>query len=153
MITLKRTQAQDPDFQLLVGKLDRYLSVIDGDEHSFYQQFNQSDALKYAVLAYLDGQPVGCGAIKAYSENTVEVKRMYVDESVRGQGVASLVLRELENWASELAMQACVLETGVKQADAVRLYQKNGYHFIPNYGQYQGIENSVCFKKNLAAVN
>ncbi|MBI3712818.1 MAG: GNAT family N-acetyltransferase [Burkholderiales bacterium] len=149
MITLKRTNPQDPDFQNLVVKLDHYLSIIDGEEHLFYKQFNKTDELKFAVVAYLDDHAVGCGAIKPYAENTMEVKRMFVDGEVRGKGIATLVLQELERWAKELAIHACVLETGAKQADAVRLYQKNGYHFTPNYGQYQGVESSVCFEKKL----
>lgn len=149
MITLKRTDAHDVDFQQLVVKLDRYLAIIDGDEHAFYAQYNKSDSLKHVVVAYIDGHAVGCGAIKHFSENTMEVKRMFVDPDVRAQGIASLVLQELERWAVELSCHACVLETGGTQADAVRLYQKNGYHLIPNYGQYQGVENSVCFEKRL----
>lgn len=150
MITLKRTDSHDEDFQHLVVNLDRYLHEVDGHEHAFYAQFNKTDGLKYVVVAYMDGHAVACGAIKPYSESTMEVKRMYVDGEVRGQGIATLVLQELERWALELAMQTCVLETGARQADAVRLYQKNGYHLIPNYGQYQGVENSVCFEKEIA---
>lgn len=149
MITLKRTDAHDVDFQQLVVKLDRYLAIIDGDEHAFYAQYNKSDSLKHVVVAYMDGHAVGCGAIKHFSDNTMEVKRMFVDPEVRAQGIASLVLQELERWAVELSCHACVLETGGTQADAVRLYQKNGYYLIPNYGQYQGVENSVCFEKRL----
>src|SRR6185436_21021693 len=59
------------------------------------------------------------------------------------------VLNELEKWASELSYQKCILETGWRQPDAIRLYEKNGYKRISNYGKYAGIENSVCFEKNI----
>jgi hypothetical protein len=59
------------------------------------------------------------------------------------------VLRELETWAGELHYTSCLLETGLKQPEAIRLYEKNGYALIPNYGQYAGVDNSVCFEKVL----
>ena len=72
---------------------------------------------------------------------------MYVPLNRRGQGIASLVLKELEKWAKELGYKKCILETGLKQPEAIRLYEKNGYKSIPNYGQYSGVENSVCYEK------
>ncbi|MEO6589269.1 MAG: GNAT family N-acetyltransferase, partial [Pyrinomonadaceae bacterium] len=59
------------------------------------------------------------------------------------------ILAELENWAKELNFSECILETGLKQPEAIRLYQKSGYETILNYGQYAGVENSVCMKKVL----
>lgn len=149
MITLKRTDSSNADFQDLVVELDHYLAITDGDEHAFYAQYNKSDGLKYVVVAYDDGTPVGCGAIKNYAHDVMEVKRMYVAPGMRGKGVASSVLNELENWAAQLSSKKCLLETGIKQLEAIHLYQKNGYQIIPNYGQYQGVANSVCFEKPL----
>lgn len=147
MITLLRTTSDHEDFQRLVRHLDAELAVIDGDDHAFYHQFNKTDALKYVVLAYDDQHPVGCGALKAFDAATMEVKRMFVFPEMRGHGIATRVLAELEHWAKELHLPKCVLETGKKQPDAIALYTKNGYNLIPNYGQYAGIENSVCFEK------
>lgn len=149
MITLKRTDSNNADFQDLVLELDRYLAITDGDEHAFYAQYNKSDGLKYVVVAYDGETPLGCGAIKHYADNVMEVKRMYVAPSARGQGIASSVLQELEDWTIQLAYKTCLLETGVKQLEAIRLYQKNGYSIIPNYGQYQDVSNSVCFEKTI----
>jgi len=101
------------------------------------------------VVAYDDGQPAGCGAIKEYAPAVMEVKRMFTRPQSRGRGVASKVLRELEIWAGELSYKKCILETGVRQQEAIGLYKKSGYKLIPNYGQYAGIENSVCFEKEL----
>jgi putative acetyltransferase len=148
--TIKRTNSDDADFQRLVVELDKELAVRDGAEHSFYAQFNNIDAIRHSVVAYLDGEAVGCGAIKEYSDGVMEVKRMFVPEESRGQGIASVVLMELEKWAKELNAERCILETGVKQPEAIRLYEKNGYLPTTNYGQYAGIENSVCFEKDLA---
>jgi GNAT superfamily N-acetyltransferase len=147
MIRLLRTDSSHADFQALVIELDRYLAKTDGDEHAFYSQYNKSDGLKYVVLAYDGDKAVGSGAIKHFADDVMEVKRMYVHPDARGQGVASLVLRELENWATELSYKKCLLETGVKQLEAVALYRKNAYEVVPNYGQYEGMENSICFEK------
>ncbi len=149
MIDIKRTNSDSKDFTDLVRLLDADLAIRDGEDHAFYSQFNKLDQIKYVVLAYEDGKPVGCAAIKEYEPLVMEVKRMFVSPECRGKGIASKVLQELENWASELGFEKCILETGVKQPEAIGLYKKNGYQFIPNYGQYAGVQQSVCFEKQV----
>lgn len=147
---LIRTNSANPDFISLVHLLDDELALRDGAEHSFYAQFNGIDALRYVVVVYEEDRPVACGAIREMAPGTIEVKRMYTLPSFRGMGLASQVLTELEKWADELGYETCVLETVKRLPEAIRLYQKNGYCIIPNYGQYAGVENSVCFEKALA---
>jgi len=149
MIQITRANSDHPDFIHLVNHLDAELAERDGQDHSFYAQFNKIDTIKHVVLAYENKRPVGCGAIKEYAPETMEVKRMYTLPDVRGKGVASQVLHELESWASELSCRKCILETGKQQPEAIRLYQKNGYTIIPNYGQYAEVENSLCFAKDI----
>ncbi len=149
MITVKRTNSENKDFIGLVSLLNTYLKIIDGDEHAFYSQYNNIDVLKHVVVVYKNETPLACGAFKALSEDTVEVKRMFTQESARSMGLASKVLHELEVWARELDFNTCVLETGKRQKEAVSFYKKMNYSIIPNYGQYKGIENSLCFKKEL----
>jgi len=148
--SVKRTTSVDPDFISLVKLLDAELAQIDGEEHGFYAQYNKIDKINHVILVYDNDTPVACGAIKMYAVDTMEVKRMFTQPNYRGKGAASLLLQHLEKWAHEMNFLKCILETGKRQPDAVALYQKNGYHIIPNYGQYQGIENSVCFEKTLA---
>jgi GNAT superfamily N-acetyltransferase len=149
MITFKRTDSDDNDFINLVKLLDAELAIVDGKEHTFYSQFNKIDSIKYVIVAYSDSIPMGCGAIKQFSEGAMEIKRMFVLTEARKKGIASGVLNELERWAFELGSVKCVLETGKRQKDAVSLYTKNSYKSIPNYGQYVGVENSICFEKEL----
>ena len=146
---IKRTTSEDKDFTKLVALLDEDLRIRDGEEHSFYAQFNKVDTIKHVVVIYENEIPIGCGAIKLFEENSMEVKRMYVTPANRGKGIATLVLQALETWAKELGNKKTVLETGLKQPEAIALYKKNGYNIISNYGQYIGIENSVCFEKIL----
>lgn len=149
MLKLVRTHSENPDFKKLVLLLDAVLSALDGDDHSFYAQFNKTNFITEVVVAYESENPVGCGAIKKYDSQTAEVKRMYTLPDFRGKGIAKNILAELEKWAGELEYKNCILETGVKQIDAIGLYQKCGYHIIENYGQYQGVENSICMQKHL----
>jgi putative acetyltransferase len=150
-MTLKiiRTDSENTDFQEIVRLLDADLAIRDGAEHAFYAQFNKIDLIKNAVVAYQNEGAVGCGAFKKYDDETVEIKQMYVREENRGKGIAVEVLHELEDWATELDFKFAVLETGLKQPEAIRLYDKSDYAVIPNYGQYAGIENSVCMKRIL----
>lgn len=150
MIATKRTTADDNHYQALVHELDKDLAIRDGDEHAFYAQFNKSDTIKHIIVAYEDEEPAGCGAIKQYNNNTMEVKRMFVAVDKRNKGIASIILNELEQWAKELNYTKCILETGKKQTEALEFYKKNNYNIIPNYGQYKNVANSVCFEKTLS---
>ena len=102
MIRIIRTNPGNSDFQCLVSLLDAELKVSDGKEHSFFAQFNKIDSINYAVVAYSDNFPAGCGAFKKYSDDIAEIKRMFVREEFRGNGIAKLILNELESWANEL---------------------------------------------------
>lgn len=144
-----RTESSHEDFVQLVRELDHYLAIIDGDEHDFYHQYNQIENLGHVVLLSIDGNTVSCGAFKELTEDTVEMKRMWTRPDYRGKGCASTVLGELEGWAFEKGYTHSMLETGRRMQDAVKLYLQNGYAEIENYGQYIGIENSICFKKTL----
>lgn len=147
---IKRTNEEDADFLSLVKLLDVELAERDGEEHSFYAQFNKPVGLTGVVVAYRDGEAVGCGAFKKYDEHSVEIKRMYVRPDRRGLRIAGEVLADLEKWANEVGFSEYVLETGFKQPEAIALYRRSGYDVIPNYGQYVGVENSVCMHKKLA---
>lgn len=149
MITIKRTTSGGEDFEKLVVQLDKYLAILDGDDHAFYAQFNKSSLLKNAMVYYENNQPIAIGAYKEYDNDTVEMKRMFTLPEHRGKGIGYKILSELEKWAKEEGYTRAVLETGYLQKDAIHLYQKAGYEITENYGQYIGVENSVCMKKIL----
>ncbi len=149
MTNLVRTDSDDADFRELVALLDADLAIRDGDEHLFYAQFNKVNAIRHVVVVYEGETAVGCGAFKEYVKETAEIKRMFVREEVRGRGIAGEILAELETWAKELNYSQCILETGVKQPEAIRLYEKSGYVKMPSYGQYLNVGNSVCMRKSI----
>ena len=149
MVKITRTNSDNPDFIELVKYLDTDLAERDGKDHPFYARFNKIDKLKYVVVAYENNKPSGCGALKVYNPDTMEIKRMYTLPGSREKGIAGKVLTELEIWAKELGCEKCILETGKRQPEAIRLYKKNGYTLIANYGQYAEMENSLCFEKKI----
>jgi GNAT superfamily N-acetyltransferase len=148
-IDIKRTSSDNLDFKKLVRLLDADLQLRDGNKHTFYAQFNKIDMLQEVIVAYIDAEPVGCGAIKKFDTTMAEIKRMFVQPEWRGKSIAQKILSELEKWAREKNFLSCILETGKKQPEAIRLYTKSGYNIIPNYGQYIGIENSICMEKRI----
>jgi GNAT superfamily N-acetyltransferase len=98
----------------------------------------------------LDPEAVGCGAVRRLDAGTAEIKRMFVVPALRGQGIAGRVLAALEDEARALGVERLVLETGVRQPDAIALYRRFGFADIPAFGEYIGSALSVCMGKALA---
>ncbi|RNA61325.1 GNAT family N-acetyltransferase [Chryseobacterium nematophagum] len=146
---IKRTDSSDTDFHYLVELLDADLAIRNGEDHAFYNQFNGIDMIKNCVIIYFDTVPAACGAFKYFSDGIVEIKRMYTDPKFRKRGFASIIVKELEEWASELGYCKAVLETSLEQNEALSVYEKSGYKRIHNYGQYRDVESSICYEKEL----
>jgi GNAT superfamily N-acetyltransferase len=83
--------------------------------------------------------------------SAVEVKRMYVVPAARGRGLARTMLAHLERTAAEAGADVVVLETGLRQPEAIALYESSGYRPIPGFGHYRGAPLSRCFAKPLVA--
>ncbi|SHF06305.1 GNAT family N-acetyltransferase [Chryseobacterium vrystaatense] len=148
-MTTNRTDSSNTDFRNLVKLLDADLAVRNGDDHVFYDQFNKIDAIKHCIVIYIDKLPAACGAFKEFSEDTVEIKRMYTSPDFRKRGLATAIVKELESWAGESGYSKAVLESSLEQNEALSVYEKSGYYRIPNYGQYVGVDKSVCYEKKL----
>ncbi|GAA4530153.1 GNAT family N-acetyltransferase [Amycolatopsis samaneae] len=108
------------------------------------------------LVGYLDDVPVASGGWRAHDgpaphfrPGDFELKRMYVVEAARGRGFARAMLAELERTAVAAGRKRAVLETGVKQPEALALYESSGYHEIPKFGLYRCEPDSVCYAKAL----
>ena len=143
-----RTTYVNPEFQKLVAQLNEDLARRDGKDNPL-AQFNEISNLNYVVLVLLDNKPVGCGAISNYNQTAMEVKRMYVTPSYRGQKLGECILSELENWTKELGLNKCILFMGVNQPEAMKLYTRNHFSVIENYGKLKDIPDSICLAKTL----
>ena len=145
-----RTNSDNPDFLQLVFLLDDELTLRYGDLQKHYAQFNHINFIDTVVLAFENDVPAGCGCFRYFAPETIEIKRMYVRPEFRGRGISRLILAELEKWASEIGYTKSVLETGNLQTEAIHLYHRFGYAEIPNYGNYEGTETSICMSKKLS---
>ncbi|MGG9961222.1 nitrate reductase associated protein [Ferruginibacter sp. SUN106] len=149
--TIKRTTSNDSNFQWLIKQLDHELWNELQEDQAQYDQYNKVPDLNTVVVVYINDQPAASGCFKKYNTDTVEVKRMFVVKEHRGKGLSKLVLNELENWAMEEGFKYAILETSIHFIPATTLYKKSGYKIIPNYDQYEGLEESVCMKKELTS--
>lgn len=152
MTKLARTKEGHEDFQHLVTLLDQDLETRYAQDRSVREAHTTIDPAARVVVAYHGSEPVGCGCFRPTPESqTVEIKRMFVHPRWRGRGVAKTMLQELETWARTEGYTWAKLETGMKQPEAISLYQRSGYGRIENYEPYRNVPQSVCFGKELAS--
>jgi len=143
-----RTNYLDPAFKELVEQLNTDLANRDGKDHPL-SQFNEIIHLKHVVLVLIKNKAVGCGAIAKYNLTSMEIKRMFVIPSHRGLRIGENILSELENWSKELGYAKCILFMGANQPEAMKLYLRNNFSVIENYGKLKNIPDSICLAKSL----
>jgi putative acetyltransferase len=151
-ITVAPEPLDSVDARRLVAALDAHLSSLYAPEERFGPNLKPEQLAPGAgtfLVARAGGQAVGCGALRRLDETTAEVKRMYVEPELRGRGVAKAVLEHLESAARELGAHRLVLETGIHQAEAIRLYRRAGFTPVRCWGEYAGTLTSVCFEKEI----
>lgn len=150
-IELKETTYHNQDFLSLCNELDYFLNQAIGGEskREKYKQFNHLDTMDYVALAYDKDQAAGCGALRRYSTDAVELKRVFVREDYRGQGIGGMMLNHLITYARQAGYRELILETGAFLEASLRLYTRYGFHQIPNYGAYQDMPESLCMKLEL----
>jgi putative acetyltransferase len=149
-VSVKRTDPASPECGLLVQRLWEELGGLYGDTGTC--RFTASDVTGAGaafVVAWLDGQAVGCGALRPLESGVGEIKRMFVEPAARRQGIGRVILRALEEIARQLGYKMLRLETGVRQPAAIRLYENSGYKRIERYGPYANDPLSCCFEKSL----
>ena len=134
----------DEDLDARVGR------VIKRDK---YRQYNLLDQIHEAMVTYVDGKPVGGGAIRRYDETTVELKRVFVRPEYRGKGIGMTLVSKLIAWARELGYRKMILETGELLAESCHVYGKLGFQKIPNYGAYVNMPESLCMGLDITGVD
>ena len=156
-LRIERVAITHPDAQLLVEAVqEEYVARYGGRDESPIDPADFEDPLGQFFVGYLDGEPVATAAwrrssVKALgAEVTAEIKRMYVVPAAQRRGLARRMLAHLEATAAEAGIEALVLETGMKQPEAIELYRSSGYEPIPGFGYYCGSDLSRCFARRLA---
>lgn len=144
-----RTDSRNCDFIQLIELLDKDLDERYGELQKQYDNYNKVDSITETVIIYKDGIAVACGAYKAHNTDTIELKRIFVIKEQRNQGLAKLLVNELEKSAKNKGYRYVLLETGIKQHEAIKLYKGCGYIETDNFEPYVGNTNSLCMKKIL----
>ena len=151
-LQIETAELSSPQVQALILALNaelegRYPEL--GANHFRLDAEDLSPGRGALFMAYLDGQPVGCGAVRRIGDGEAEVKRMYTVPQARGKGIGSAILSAIEREARKLGVGRIVLETGVRQPEALALYRRMGFLEIPLFGEYIGSATSVCMAKEL----
>jgi putative acetyltransferase len=149
--TIEAADPREGAATTLIAALIREMIQIYPDEDGA-GNFEPADVLvprSTFLVGSLGGQPVACGGYRPLSPEIAEIKRLYVTPDYRGRGFARRILEELETRARRDGYSYARLETGILQPEAIRLYEKTGYHRIDEYGIYVGNPRSVCFEKVL----
>ena len=153
-IEIRRAALNSPDAARLIAALNTELTATfpePGATHFSLTGAQIGVGEGAFLVAYLDDVAVGCGAVRRLDEATAELKRMYVDPSVRGRGIGRALVEALEREARLLGVTRVVLETGTRLALAIKLYTGMGYARIPLFGEYlSSPDTSLCFGKSLA---
>lgn len=156
MLGIERLPITHPDALLLVEAVqEEYVARYGGRDESPIDRRDFEDPLGRFFVGYLDGTPVATGAWRRSSvralgaEVTAEIKRMYVVPAAQRRGLARRMLAHLEATAAAEGIEALVLETGMKQPEAISLYLSAGYEPIPGFGHYSGSELSRCFGRRI----
>lgn len=153
MPTISAVPLTHPALTELVAKLDAWMTPLypPASNHCLPVSEMQDD-VTWAWLAMVDDQPVGCACLSLATAGIAEIKRVYVDESQRGSGIARQLMETLEAQARQLGEPTIYLETGIYQPAAIRLYEKMGFHTTAPFGHYQPDPLSVFMMKPLIAV-
>lgn len=146
---IKKVSAVSPEVKSLSDELHNDLELIYGK--GLIEDFvEENEQMLIFYVAYDESEnAVACGALKHFDDSTAEIKRMYVKPAYRGRGLSKLILRQLEDYAKELNYQRLILETGIKQPEAISLYQKFGYNPLRCYGRHANDPDSRCFEKTI----
>ena len=143
-----------PDSLRLIEHLSAELGARYGDDGS--GAFAPADAQgprAAFIVARIDGEPVGCGALRPFDAlgqgGVAEIKRMFVESAMRGQSISRQILRKLEEVAISFGYDTLKLETGIRQPEAIGLYETSGFHRTACYGQYADQPLSVCYEKRI----
>ncbi|UOQ53628.1 GNAT family N-acetyltransferase [Hymenobacter cellulosivorans] len=149
-LQLEVSSPQAAEAQPLLDALSEHLGTRFGsDGRASFTEWKAADPRYIFLLARLDGEAVGCGAVRPLATEVGEVKRMFAKYS--RQGIGEAVLQQLEAEAHKVGFTELWLETRVANTEACRFYLKNGYQRRANYGQYIGRDNSACFGKLLTS--
>ena len=150
-ISYRWTDGKDPVFHKFYLKTEEYYSSIVGGRQNrlAFVPYNVSDNISHVLIARCGEADAGCAGLKAYSDDDVEIKRVWVEPEYRGNHIAISMMNILEEKAKGLGFKRVILQTRPQMTDAVGLYTRLGYTLIDNYPPYDKLEGAVCYAKDI----
>nr|WP_215207641.1 GNAT family N-acetyltransferase [Streptomyces sp. CHD11] len=147
--TISEEPWDSADGERLRGAMEAELAARYGIPDQETDKPTAQDVDVFLIARDAAGGAAGCGALRLLSDGTAEIKRMYVTPEARGTGVATGILRMLEEHACRRRLDVLHLTTGVEQPDAIRFYEREGYERTEGYGPYAGHPLAVCLARRL----
>jgi putative acetyltransferase len=148
--TISEERADTADASALIAELDAHLApqYPQASRHGYSVEKLLREGVTFFVTR-VDAEPAGCGGVLAVGAEYAEIKRMYVRPRFRENGLGKLMLTHLANHARARGLNVLRLETGIHQAEAIRLYEAFGFRRIPPFGPYREDPVSRCYEKTL----
>ena len=151
-VIVRKGSVGSPAVQALISALDAEITERYPEENANFFRLDADEVAQGRgafLVATVDGEVVGCGAVRRLDGTDAEIKRMYVTPSSRGRGTGRALLAALEGEARSLGATRLVLETGKRLFEAVALYKRAGFTIIPPFNEYVGARLSLCMGKEL----
>ncbi len=145
------TNGTDTAFQKFYLVTEEYYSNLVGgvENRKSFIPYNISASVQDVLIAYMDDVPVACSGLRKYSENDIEIKRVWVEPEYRGHHIATEMMIRIEDKAKRQGFRRAILQTREQMNSAVELYEKLGYDRINNYPPYDKLDGAICFAKEL----
>lgn len=152
-IAIATEPPRTPEIEELLRLGDEFTLALYPADSCYLLDVSELEAPGVTVLVGRDasGRAIGMVAVVEKGDGTAELKRMFVHEDARGQGLASALLADAEAAAVGAGVTTLQLETGPRQDAAIALYERRGYERIPNFGPYEGDPHSICYAKRLGS--
>jgi len=151
ILNFKWTDGDDSSFIYFYGITESYYSSLVGgaENRILFAEHNLSETVDTVLICY-DGEiPIACAGLRRYSETDVEVKRVWVQPTYRGNKIAKHMMFLLHDKAEEQGYKRVILQTREIMEDAVKLYEYLGYSRIDNYPPYDHLEGAICMARDV----
>jgi putative acetyltransferase len=149
---IEPTDPESDSAQALIAMSDTYMTALYPAESNHLESARALKAPNVLFLGcFLQGQLVGCGAVKILSDDGRygELKRVFVLESHRGKGYSKAIMEKLEDHLRNSGIALARLETGIRQPEALGLYKRLGYVERAPFGAYVEDPLSIFMEKRL----
>lgn len=154
MITLQVEKPDKKEIAGLIGQLDDYLNSLYPPECNHLLDIKTLMKPDVVFMTAKEGQKyVGCGALRIVRGQYGEIKRMFVLHGERGKGIGYKILIELQKIALQLGLNVLKLETGIRQSEALKLYEKFGFYKISAFGEYKPSGMCLFYEKRIGFTN